>query len=577
MGNPHYKLLSNLLSEKDAAASLVAVGEGGDVDWSAFVSDIAGFAQALKQHAGKRWILHCDDSYTFAVSFFALFCANKEVLLPPNKQRNTILEMEKHADGILSDFVNVTQLPHLYISADHVFARGNEKLPILDADRCILSLFTSGSEGEPKRIAKKLSQLETEVAELERRWGNTPEISRVWSTVSHQHIYGLLFKVLWPLAAGRPFTRTLVQYPEEFFQTAQSAGKAVLISSPAFLRALPPEMLRQLGERFSLIFSSGGPLDRTTAASISNDGRGHVIEVLGSTETGGIAFRDPAQGIGWNPFSGISVSRNDEGRLLIRSPYLESPEWYTTDDLVNIAESGSFELLGRADSVVKIQEKRVSLLQIEELLSRMPEIESCAALVIDSINLRRRQIACVVCLSAAGRRELESLGESALKVRMRDFLGDYLDVVVLPKKWRFVDNIALNSQGKRNHAALKELFIPVFDPQVKSAHLVSAHQQENEVQLQLRIPRNLGYFAGHFPDFPILPGIVQIDWALQFAGQYFQVATPVRRMKGLKFQSVIYPAQLVDLKLGYQAPDKRLSFHYSSDDRKHSSGTIFFQ
>ncbi len=485
--------------------------------------------------------------------------------------------MEKYADAIISDFSNETKLSHIPVQSWPGQAGPVGKFSVLNAAKCGIELFTSGSEGEPKRVLKTLGQLETEIAELENNWGGFLGASPVVSTVHHQHIYGLLFSVLWPLAAGRAFRRQIIRYPEEFSPPSDGGGKAILVSSPAFLRALPEDRLRALSRFFSRVFSSGGVLDKSTAAFIGG-GEPHILaEVYGSTETGGIAFRSPAIDGSWQPFSKIEISQDDSGRLLIKSPYLTTTDWHRTDDLVRLGESRSFELLGRADSVVKIQEKRVSLLEIEQLVCKLPLIEDCAALVIDSVNLKRRQIVCAVVLSTEGKLELDRIGAKGMNEKIRDFLSGYLDAVVLPKKWRYVDKIELNSQGKRNAVALKTWFKPVFSGEVLQPHVISLTRDDLHIAAQLRVPRDLGYFEGHFPDLPVLPGIVQINWAVQFASQYFMIAEPVRRVKGLKFQRVIYPAQLLELELTYEPAGKRLGFQYSSENVKYSGGAIIFQ
>ena len=73
----------------------------------------------------------------------------------------------------------------------------------LNGDFVGLVLFTSGSTGVPQAIPKKLSQMSREVATLETQFGELLGVADISTTVSHQHIYGLLFNVLWPLVAGR--------------------------------------------------------------------------------------------------------------------------------------------------------------------------------------------------------------------------------------------------------------------------------------------------------------------------------------------------------------------------------------
>ena len=92
--------------------------------------------------------------------------------------------------------------------------------------------FTSGSTGVAKAITKTLRCLDAEIQTLEMLWGKTLENAAVFTTVSHQHIYGLLFRLLWPLCAERPFAATAHSYPEQLVAELQQQTRTVLISSP---------------------------------------------------------------------------------------------------------------------------------------------------------------------------------------------------------------------------------------------------------------------------------------------------------------------------------------------------------
>ena len=71
--------------------------------------------------------------------------------------------------------------------------------------RAALTLYTSGSSGAPKPIRKTLAQFDAEVRTLEAQWGALVGDATMLGSVPHHHIYGLLFRLLWPLAAGRAF------------------------------------------------------------------------------------------------------------------------------------------------------------------------------------------------------------------------------------------------------------------------------------------------------------------------------------------------------------------------------------
>ncbi|MCP4412688.1 MAG: hypothetical protein GY808_09010 [Gammaproteobacteria bacterium] len=90
----------------------------------------------------------------------------------------------------------------------------------------------------------------------------------------------------------------------------------------------------------------------------------------------------------------------------------------------------------------------------------------------------------------------------------------------------------------------------------------------------LDIDEQLSAFNGHFDDVPIVPGVVQIQWALAFANKYLDKITTldIQCMDKLKFQKVILPNSRVILTL--EIDDNSLKFSYVSELLKHSSGKI---
>ena len=150
----------------------------------------------------------------------------------------------------------------------------------------------------------------------------------------------------------------------------------VLVSVPAHLHALatlPPGALPPLAR----IFSSGAPLDPATAVGGRALAGIPVTEVLGSSETGGIAWRESGgqdRGDGAGSRSRASTSpRTTTGRCCCAPHSSPAP---TATPRAGIAapigsapaHDGRFELLGRADGVVKIGGSRVAVAEIERLL-----------------------------------------------------------------------------------------------------------------------------------------------------------------------------------------------------------------
>jgi len=102
-------------------------------------------------------------------------------------------------------------------------------------------------------------------------------------------------------------------------------------------------------------------------------------------------------------------------------------------------------------------------------------------------------------------------------------------------------------------------------------------KEEESAELSLWIPKDLDYFNGHFPNTPILAGVVQLHWAVEYAKEQFSLVNHnVQNLEVLKFKAVIVPGQNLSLKLTKKSPSK-IIFSYFSDKGQHASGRIVFE
>ncbi|WP_417761862.1 3-hydroxyacyl-ACP dehydratase FabZ family protein [Shewanella sp.] len=106
--------------------------------------------------------------------------------------------------------------------------------------------------------------------------------------------------------------------------------------------------------------------------------------------------------------------------------------------------------------------------------------------------------------------------------------------------------------------------------------VVSHYAFENEAQWQLVVPADYPAFEGHFSDHPILPGVVQLDWAIQLGCQYFGYTAAVAQVEVLKFQQLIQPDATVTLTVQHLANKHKLQFHFSDGERRYASGRLAF-
>lgn len=106
--------------------------------------------------------------------------------------------------------------------------------------------------------------------------------------------------------------------------------------------------------------------------------------------------------------------------------------------------------------------------------------------------------------------------------------------------------------------------------------LLGSRQTDEGIILSLSIPRNLAYFAGHFEQVPIVPGVVQIQWAVHYAKQYLSLQAGFSHMEAVKFKELLLPEQHFELSLRYPLRACKLEFRYHSETCEYSSGRIYF-
>ena len=445
-----------------------------------------------------------------------------------------------------------------------------------DADAERLVLFTSGSTGAPQPIGKSLRQLDAEIAALEQAFGARLGDAAVQGTVSHQHIYGLLFRVLWPLAAGRAFAAPRIEFPGQW--AAQAATGDVLVSTPSMLAQWPAQVGRPTPR---LVVSSGGALPLDVAARVRAHLAAPVVEIFGSTETGGIAWREaacePVGGLpacgAWQPLPGICW-RIEDGQLSVRSPHLQDPStWCRTADLVEASEGG-FVLRGRADRIAKVGEKRVSLDGLEVALRGTGLVGEARALDLPALG---RRLAVVAVPTDEGRAIWNVGGRRALSAELRHALLARFESAAVPRHWRFVDALPSNAQGKITEAALALLFRP------RAAALVDEAGAErtdapgdggsSSIVMTLDVPSDLLFFDGHFDAAAVVPGVVLLDWAIAQVEQHFGLAPPLAGIEVLKFQKVVLPDARLTLRLE-RSDARTVGFAYGSDEGNHASGRL---
>ncbi|THF33936.1 AMP-binding protein [Pseudomonas atacamensis] len=521
-------------------------------------------AQALSVAAGlqsrgvKSLAVHLEDAADLAIALLGAWRAGVSVLLPADLQAQTRQRWSQEVDLWLTDQPGDAQL--------HDFTQLGLPGAELDLDQCRLSLCTSGSSGEPKRIDKTLRQLANEVEALEQLWGADLGEACIIGSVATQHIYGLLFRVLWPLCAGRPFVRRQLAFSEDLQRASREYPAFAWVASPALLKRMGDNLDWPALSAVRRVFSSGGALPSEAAQSLQQRLQQWPTEILGSSETGGIAWR---QGESlWQPFAGVELSQDSDGALLITSPYLPAGHVEHSADAARIAADGRFELLGRLDRIVKLEEKRISLPMLEHALATHDWVAEARLGVVQE---NRASLGALLVLSESGLFALREHGRRELTETLRKHLSQHCEALALPRRWRLLRQMPLNSQGKLAQADVEALLLAA---RPKIPEVLEQSASDGEWSLQLSVPLDLAYFSGHFPKAPVLPGVVQVEWALNLGRQLLNLDGAFAGMEVLKFQQLVRPGDEIQLHLRFDAERGKLYFAYRNDTATCSSGRI---
>ena len=98
---------------------------------------------------------------------------------------------------------------------------------------------------------------------------------------------------------------------------------------------------------------------------------------------------------------------------------------------------------------------------------------------------------------------------------------------------------------------------------------------DESLGLVFDIQPDLDWFRGHFPGHPVLPGIVQLHWAVAVAAAYFEIPEVPAEVLRLKFKSIVVPPCTVELTLARPAPTD-VQFEYTGSERQYSQGRLRF-
>jgi acyl-[acyl-carrier-protein]-phospholipid O-acyltransferase / long-chain-fatty-acid--[acyl-carrier-protein] ligase len=335
-------------------------------------------------------------------------------------------------------------------------------------------LFTSGSEKEPKAVQLSHKNISHNLI-------NLPDIIDVnerdifAGTLPLFHVFGLTTNFWLPLSLGC----SIVTHanPLEYRKIVESIMKykiTVLIGTPTFFfgylnRSEP-------GNLSSVRYAIAGA-DKVPEKLYEKYKRDHGIEILegyGATETSPVIsvntpdFNKPGS-IG-KPLPGVRVKildretdeellPNGEGKIMVKGDlvmkgYLGDLEetslhihngWYDTGDMGVMDDDGFLWHRGRLKRFVKIGGEMVSLVKVENELSKiLPEDVICCVVDVPNLSKGSEIVAAV------------ATGEIDQKKILKQ-LKKKLPAIAVPKEFYVIENIPLMGSGKVAFRAVEKI------------------------------------------------------------------------------------------------------------------------
>lgn len=519
----------------------------------------------------KRVALSFTTAFDTAASLLGAWAAGTVAVLTSGTDRITCGRLaDGLVDGCAGEFPDDCGMLRLQPTTTAVPCRDafDEKAPLLE-------LFTSGTTDVPTRVIKRLEQLFSEVDGIENHPMNfTADDALIVSSVTPQHIYGLVFALLWPAASSRTIWNRRVATETELMDVVSTHDKIVWIGSTVLLNReqRDPRWETSRGHWETIITSGAVLSDDVTRRVIRVTGRSPV-EIFFSSEAGGIAGRIrhlnqdgslsspvwvPAKNVEWKIVNGL---------LALKSPRQATDGWEITEDRAEASPDGrGFIYVGRADRMADLGDRQISLSALESVLAPNAFIKEAKAFMLRD---ERHSLAVVAALTDRGIDLLHREGKNVLALKLCNLLADVYDSTCLPQRWRFVNDLPVDSVGKTSIPALMAL----FEPATHQTVLVS--RDKSHAVFSVTIPASSPFFKVRTKVY-IIPGLQQIQLSMTLARSVFPIPTAFTGMTDMHFPIPVPADKTFDVELTYEDKPQAVRFVWRMKDELIAQGRILF-
>lgn len=503
--------------------------KNSDYSWGQIKKIILPQISWLKNQENQKLLLTAENNFDFILNFLSGIYAKKEIFL-------------------LTDITKINDFDNSFIKEIDTEDYTTQKLILPEPKEVFINFYTSGSTGVPKVVKKTLYNLIIEAKDLEKHFF-IPKEYPFLTTAKMSHMFGIAFALIYPLVNGHIINADIIKFPEEI-----NLDNFVFISTPSFLDRMAKYDYNPHPPKY--IFTAGDKLSDATFKYFEKNSK--VIDIYGSTESSTVGYRDSSSYDYLKTLDSVKISTDDNNQIIVKSEYFLEDELKLNDI---IEKSGNtFKILGRSDRLFKVQEKRISAVELENILKKNELIENSYCIKVGE------KIGAAVVLSEIGIEKLLKEGNINIIKELKSFMQEFSEII--PQRWRFLYELPKNSAGKTDRKRIER----IFNLNLSIPFVIDKKVSKEETVLKMVFLKNSNFFKGHFPDVPILPGVVQLFFAHFFAEDAFSINLSENQIKKIKFSRVIKPDREVILKL--KNNDLSLDFVYTDNESPFSSGTF---
>lgn len=434
-----------------APDSIIAWYQSKPVTLQQFLYDVSYLASQLL--SGRHILNICSNRYHFSVGLAAAIITGKVSLLPATQSPEMANQLKAYASDVfcLTDSeesslaLPVLQYPARIEKDNHAYLNRSLKVPSINVNQLIATVFTSGSTGIPVPHNKTWGTLVQCVKTEAKRIGllDATSPTALVATVPPQHMYGFESSVLMAWQSGHFLSDAHPFYPADICQALLNLPPPrVLISTPVHLRALIDAALTIPDT--TCVLSATAPLSSQLAEKVETRFNAPLIEIYGSTETGQIASRRTTQTAEWQLFDHVFLTEI-HGDVYAEGGHIMNAT--KINDKLEFVSASHFLLHGRLSDMINIAGKRHSLASLNHLLTSIPGVIDGTFFMPDedkSMPITR----------------LAAFVVSAPDIEAKHILAalrKYLDPVFIPRPLLFLDKLPRNSTGKLPRPLLQAL------------------------------------------------------------------------------------------------------------------------